>query len=163
MSGKRFSDILKSYDFKAIQDELLMEFKANQEQLDLCKELFESLKEVNAVPSKLEYGIITSTANSGKKKDTVVAHADFMTNPLTIHELTPNDIVSAMVNLDTPDLESLFIALALLNLVEGTDNPTDDLLGDLQIPFEPEDDVSEVGEKIYSEESLFPFKKGNNQ
>ncbi len=158
MTVKKLGTMLQEYDFKIIQDELLMEFKASKEQLELCKELYTSLKAVEFVPSKLKYGIITTTNSQGLKSDEVIAHAEFMDEPLSIREMSPNDIVSAIVDLDSTDLETLFIALSLKNLTETIHSEEDPLL-DVHIKSSSHEDNDEMGEKIYDEDSLFPFKK----
>jgi hypothetical protein len=158
MTGKKLGTLLQEYDFKTIQDELLMEFKASKEQLDLCKELYTSLQEVEFVPSKLKYGIITTTNKSGIKTDQVIAHAEFMDEPLSIREMSPNDIVSALVDLDSADLETLFIALSLKSLTETIDEEEDPMMA-VQIKPVSSDANDGISEKVYDEESLFPFKK----
>ncbi|WP_430882566.1 hypothetical protein [Fusibacter sp. JL216-2] len=159
MALKKVGELLEEHDFESIHHELTMELKTNAQMVSLCKVLYEGLKTVDYVPSRLQYALITSEdTESGKKSDKIVAHADFMNSTISIHDLEPAEIVSTEVDLDDPELETLFLALCLKTLCEEeTEKDMDDLEAE-QINVKSSDSL-ELGDKEYDEDSLFPFKK----
>jgi len=125
--------------------------------VNLCKVLYDGLKNVEYVPSKLKYAIITQENEvSGNKQDRIIAYADFLENTISIDDLEPGEIVSTEVDLDDPELETLFVALCLSNLAEDTEDEEDDAHEEIELKFNEQLDL---GEKEYDEDSLFPFKK----
>ncbi len=158
MAVKKLGELLKEYGFDAIHNELINELKTDIQIISLCKVLYDGLKNIEYTPTKLKYAIITNDAAEGHKEDQVVAYADFLENTISIHDLEPGEIVSTEVDLDDPELEVLFVALCLSTLSQETEDDEDEDDLDVEINYTmPEPD--EIGEKEYSEDSLFPFKK----
>lgn len=159
MTLRKVGELLEEHDFDSIHHELTMELKANAQMVNLCKVLYEGLKTVEYVPSRLQYALITDEdASSGKKSDRIVAYADFMNNTISIHDLEPAEIVSTEVDLDDPELEALFLALCLKTLCEEESEEEEDKTDTGQITIKSDASI-ELGDKEYDEDSLFPFKK----
>jgi len=161
MPSKKLGELLRTYEFEKLQIELSSELHTDLETVNLCKVLYTGLKDVEFVPSRLKYAIITEESNvPPQKSDRIVAHAEFMANPISINELEPNEIVSAEVDLDDPELEVLFASLCLKTLCEETDEDNDeDNVDDIEKTILVSEPVFDLGEKEYDEDSLFPFKK----
>ena len=81
-----------------------------------------------------------------------------MDNTISIHDLEPAEIVSTEVDLDDPELESLFLALCLVTLCQEEEDEVEDEAYEEDITVRL-DETLELGEKEYDEDSLFPFKK----
>jgi len=161
MPSKKLGELLRTYEFEKLQVELSSELHTDLQTVNLCKVLYNGLKDVDFVPSRLKYSIITEEHDvTHQKTDSVVAHAEFMANPISINELEPNEIVSAEVDLDDPELEVLFTSLCLKSLCEETDeeNEAEDEV-DIEKTILVSEPVLDLGEKEYDEDSLFPFKK----
>ncbi len=160
MALKKLGELIKEHDFESIHHELTMELKTDVQMVNLCKVLYEGLKTLEFVPSRLQYALITNEdSETGKKSDKIIAFADFMDNTISIHDLEPSEIVSTEVDLDDPEIESLFLALCLVTLCQEEEDEDDD-----NENSEPEitiklNDPLDLGEKEYDEDSLFPFKK----
>lgn len=160
MALKKLGELIREYDFESIHHELTMELKTDVQMINLCRVLYEGLKSVEYVPSRLRYAIITSEdLQGGSKSDSIVAYADFMDNTISIHDLDPGEIISTEVDLDDPELESLFIALCLFTLCQDEEEVIEeDTDFEEKVIFRLEEPL-ELGEKEYDEDSLFPFKK----
>lgn len=159
MSLKKFGELLQEFDFDAIHHELTMELKTDVHMVNMCKILYEGLKSIDYVPTKLKYALITSEdPDTGSATDKIIAYAEFLDRPISIHDLEPAEIVSTEVELDDPELEALFVALCLSTLCQEDDEEEDEDMPEEEITFKYEE-TFELGEKEYDEDSLFPFKK----
>jgi len=162
MALKKVGKLLEEHNFDSIHHELTMELKADAQMISLCKVLYEGLKTVDFVPSRLQYALITSEdQSSGKRTDKIVAYADFMNSTISIHDLEPAEIVSTEVELDDPELETLFLAMCLKTLCEDDEEDAGESTEVESLNFETFDSL-ELGEKEYDEDSLFPFKRDLN-